>query len=142
MDSQNKSQKLDLALEKFWVTQYGCIRLCTTVAMGMKITNCLKLFHYGVKRDHYNNFIGMSELLERHAMDFFSNIFTTDTRTPSKKIPSLDVIYDEGTVSTCRSFNYFSYPPQNSEISTISEITITTDTTTDIRHTASKEVEN
>ena len=48
--SHNKSRQYDLALEKWWVTQYGWLWLCTTVAMGMTITNCWKLFRYGVKR--------------------------------------------------------------------------------------------
>ena len=53
VDSHNKSRQSDLALEKWWVNQCGCLRLCTTVAMGMTITNCWKLFRYGVKRDNY-----------------------------------------------------------------------------------------
>ena len=32
-------RQYDLALEKFWVTQCGWIRLCTTVSMLMTITN-------------------------------------------------------------------------------------------------------
>ena len=59
--SHNKSIQSDLALEKFWVAQGGWVQLCTTVAMGMTITNCWKLFRYGVKRDHYGNFIGIRE---------------------------------------------------------------------------------
>ena len=44
-------------------------------------------------------------------------------------------------MSTCQSLNYYIYSPHNSEISTISEIPITTATTTAISHTASKEFE-
>ena len=40
VDSHNKSRQSDLALEKWWVTQCGWLRLCTKVAMGMTITNC------------------------------------------------------------------------------------------------------
>ena len=39
VDSHNKSRQSDLALEKWWVTQCGWLRLCTTVAMGMNITD-------------------------------------------------------------------------------------------------------
>ena len=39
VDSHKKSRQSDLALEKFWVTHRGWLRLCTTVAMGMTITN-------------------------------------------------------------------------------------------------------
>ena len=58
-DSHNKSRQSDLALEKWWVTQRGWIRLCKTVDMGMTINNCWKLFRYGVKRDHYDKLIGI-----------------------------------------------------------------------------------
>ena len=64
MDSHNNFRQSDLALEKFWENQWGWLRLCTTVATGMKITNFWKLFRYGVKRDHYDKFIGIRELLE------------------------------------------------------------------------------
>ena len=53
VDSHNKSMQSYLAMEKLWVTQCGCLRLCMTVAMGMNITNFWKLFCYGVKRDNY-----------------------------------------------------------------------------------------
>ena len=45
----------------------GWLRLCTTVAMGMTITNCWKLFRYGVKREDYEKSIGIREFLERLA---------------------------------------------------------------------------
>ena len=65
VDSHNKSCQSDLALEKFWVTQCGWLRLYATVAMGTKINNSWKLFHYRVKRDHYNKFIGIREFSEK-----------------------------------------------------------------------------
>ena len=55
VDSHNKSRQSDLALEKWWVNQCGWLRLCTTISMGMTITNCWKLFRCGVKREHYEN---------------------------------------------------------------------------------------
>ena len=109
--------------------------------MGVTVTNCWKLFRYGVKRDHYDKFIGIMEFSERLAMDCFSNPFTTDTWTPEKNLPSLDDIDNKGTVYTCQRLKYPSSSPQNSDIRTISEITIATATTTAIGHTASKEVE-
>ena len=57
VDSHNKSRQSDLALKKWWVTQCGWLRLCTTVAMVTTITNCWKLFRYGVKRDRYDKLI-------------------------------------------------------------------------------------
>ena len=47
--SHNKSRQSDLALEEYWVTQFGWLLLCATVAMGMTIAIFWKLFHYGVK---------------------------------------------------------------------------------------------
>ena len=109
--------------------------------MGMKITNIWKLFSYGVKRDHHEKFIGISELSEQIAVDCFNNTFTTDTWITSKKIPYLGDIDNEGIVYTYWGLNYSISSPQNSEISTISDITIATAPTTDIGHTALKEVE-
>ena len=61
VESHNKSRRSDLSLEKFWVAQCVWIRLCTTVDMGMTITNFWKLFHYGVKRDCCEKSIGIIE---------------------------------------------------------------------------------
>ena len=139
--SHNKSWQSDLAMEKLWVMQCGWLRLCTTVATGMAINSCWKMFCYWVKMDHYAKFISIREFLERLAMDSFSNTFTTDTWTLAKIIPYLYRIYNKWNVSTCRSLNYSSSSTLNSEISIISEITIATANTTDIGHTVSKEVE-
>ena len=81
-----------MSLEKFWVTQCGWLRLCTTVAMGTTITNLWKLFRYGVKRYHYEKLIGIRAFSEQLALDFFKNTFSTDTGTPAKKIPPLDEV--------------------------------------------------
>ena len=59
VDSHNKFRQSDIAMEKFMVTQCGWLRLCTTVSMGMTITNCWKLFCYGVKRNHFNKSISI-----------------------------------------------------------------------------------
>ena len=88
-DSPKKSRQSDLALEKFWVTQYGWLQLYTSVDMVMNITNLWKTFRYGVKKDHYDKLIGIRELLERLALDCFNNTFSNDTGTPKKYIPPL-----------------------------------------------------
>ena len=80
VESHKKYRWSDLALEKYWVTQCGWVRLCATVAMGMSITNFWKLFYNGVKRYHYEKLIDIRELLERLYLDFFYNTFITDTR--------------------------------------------------------------
>ena len=69
VDTHNKSRQSDLALEKFWVTQCGLLRLFRTVAMGITITNVWKIFSYGVTRDHYEKLIGIRESLERLGLD-------------------------------------------------------------------------
>ena len=59
VESHNKSRQSDLVLEKFWVTQYGWLRFCTIVSMVIYINNFWVLFCYGVKRDHYETFVGI-----------------------------------------------------------------------------------
>ena len=82
VDSHNKSRQSDLALEKLWFTLSEWLRLCMTFAMGMVINNGWKLFCYGVKRDHYEKFIGIREFLERLDQDFFNNNFSPASGTP------------------------------------------------------------
>ena len=94
VDSHNKSRQSDLVLEKWWVTQCGWLRICTTVVMVMTITNCWKLFRYGVKRERYGKLIGIREFSERLAQDFFNNKFSYDKGTPEKNIPLLDEFDD------------------------------------------------
>ena len=106
VDSHNKSRQSGLALDKWWVTKCGWLRLCTTVAMGMTITNCWKLFRCGVKRERYDKLIGIREFSERLAQDCFNNHFSSDSGTPAKNIPHLDEVDDEETVSTCRSLQF------------------------------------
>ena len=79
--------------------------------------------------------------MEQIAVDCFNNNFTTDIGTQENNIPSLDEINNKDTVYTCHILNYSIYYPFNSEIITISDITIATAPTTAIGHTASKEVE-
>ena len=51
VDSHNKYLQSDLSMDNLCVTKCGWIWLCTNVAMGITMTNCWKLFRYGVKRD-------------------------------------------------------------------------------------------
>ena len=37
-DSHNKQIQYDLSMEKYWVTQCGCLQLCTTIYMGINDT--------------------------------------------------------------------------------------------------------
>ena len=104
--------------------------------MGMTITNCWKLFCYGVKRDHYDKIIGVRELSEQIAVYCFGNTVITYKVTLSNIIPYLGDIDNEGIVYTYWGLNYSISSPRNSEISTISDITIATAPTTAIGHTA------
>ena len=92
VDPHNKSRQSDLVLEKLWVTKCSWLRLCTSVAMWMTITNFWKLFSYGVKRYHHDKFIGIREFSELISADCFNNYFTTNTGMPENNIPSLDGI--------------------------------------------------
>ena len=75
VESHKKPSQSDLALEKYWVTQCGEIKLCTAVATEMDINSFYKIFFYGIKRYHYEKLIGMRELLELLALDCFNNHF-------------------------------------------------------------------
>ena len=123
VDSHNKLKQSDLALEKWWVTQCGWLRIFTTVAMGMTITNCWKLFRYGVKRTHYKKSIGIREFLERLAQDYFNNHFSSDSGTPENNIPPHDEADDEDTFSTCRSLQFSTYVSPSTAVSTILDLT-------------------
>ena len=85
VESHNKSRWSDLALEKFWVSQCVWIYLCTTVDMRITITNCWKLFSFGVTRDFCEKSIGIREFLEKLALDCFNNPFSADTWYPDKE---------------------------------------------------------
>ena len=123
-ESHNKSRQYDLALEIFWVTHCGWLRLCTTVSMGMTIINFWKIFCYGVKRDHYDKLIDIREFLGRLALDCFNNPFSTDTGTLENNIPLLDEVDDGETVSTCRALHFSSSGSCSTEVSTISNMTL------------------
>ena len=97
-------------------------------------------FSMGIRGNTTTSLFCIREFLELLAMDCFINTFTTDTGAPEKNIPFLDEIDNKATVTTCWILNCYSYSPCSSEISKISEITIATDTTTSIGHTASRKV--
>ena len=81
------------------------------------------MFHYGVKRDHYEKLIGIRELSERLSQDFFNNNFLTDTGTPENNIPPLDEVNDGETVSTCHAIHFPSYISPSAAAINFSDIT-------------------
>ena len=113
-----KSKKSDLALEKFWVTHCGWLRLFMTVALGITITNCWKLFCNEVQGYHNKKLVGIREFMELIAQDCFNDTFSTNNETPEKKIPPLDEVNDGMIVSTCRALNFpvVFIPPQRPSI--------------------------
>ena len=141
VDYHNKLRQSDLALDKWWVTQCGWLRLCTTVVMGMNITNCWKLFSYGVKRDHYDKLIGIREFSEKLAQYFFNNPFSTDRGTPSNNIPPLDEFDDVDTFSTCRALHFSIYVSPSAAVRTIFDMTLNSASSISIgsQHIAQKE---
>ena len=46
--NQNKMRKYDLALNKYWVTQYGYSRLATKVTLGAETTDRNILLYHGI----------------------------------------------------------------------------------------------
>ena len=91
--------------------------------METTITNCWKLFSYGVKRDHYDKLIGIRELSERLSQDCFNNKFSSDRGNPAKNIPPLHEVDDEYTVSTFRALQFYSCISPSAAVSTISDMT-------------------
>ena len=124
VDSHKKSRQSDLALEKWWVNKCGCLQLCKTVAIGMTINNCWKLFRYEVNRDHYDKLIGIREFSERLDQDFYNKSFSLDRGTPAKNIPPLDEVDDGDTVSTCRELHFSSCIYPSAAVSTISDMAL------------------
>ena len=112
--------------------------------MVMTITNCWKMFRYGVKRDHYEKLVGIRELLERLAQDCFNSPFSSDRGTPAKNIPPLNEVDDRDTVSTCRALRFYSFISPSAAVSTIPDMTLNSASSISIgsQHIAEKEEAN
>ena len=106
--------------------------LCTVVDTGMTITNCWKLFRYGVKRDRYEKLIGIREFSERLAQDCFNNPFSPDRGNPENNTTPLDKVNDVDKVPTCHELHFFSYICTSATVSTISDMTLNSASTISI----------
>ena len=73
--------------------------------MCVTITNCWKIFRYGVLRYHYTILIDIREIQERLSLDWFNNNCTTDTKTP-ENIHLIDEVDDRETVYTYRNLHF------------------------------------
>ena len=82
------------------------------------------MFHYGVKRDHYDKLIGIIELSERLPQDCFNNNFSPDRGNPAKNIPPLVEVDDGDAVSTCRALNFYIFISPSTAVGTISDMTL------------------
>ena len=91
--------------------------------MGITITNCWKLFRYGVNRDHYEKLIGIRELSEQLLQYCFNNTFSPDSGTPENNSSPLDELDDGDTVSTCCALHFTSCISPSAAASNISNIT-------------------
>ena len=99
VESHIKSSQSDLALYKYWVTHSFWLWLFTDVAIVMNITNCWKLFRYGVKIDYYEKWF-VSDNSRNKLILVSSIIFLQITPGLWKNIPLLDEVDGGDTVST------------------------------------------
>ena len=87
----------------------------------------MEIFYYGVKRDHYGKSIGIRQFPERLALECFNNNFSTDIGTPENNTPTLDEVNEGDTVYTCHALHFSSSSSRYAEVSTISNITLNSD---------------
>ena len=78
----------------------------------------------GVKRDRYEKFIVIRELLQRLAQYCFNNPFSPDRGTPANNIPPLDEVDDGDTVYTCRALHFSSCIYPSALVRTIYDMTL------------------
>ena len=83
-----------------WVNHFGWLQLCVAGSIGTNMTYCWKLFHYGVKIEHYEKLIGIRELSEQLAQDWFNDPFSLETGIPEKNTLPLDEVGEGQTFST------------------------------------------
>ena len=108
---------------------------------GETITNCWNLFCYGVKRHHFNKSISIREFSEQLLL-ISSIILSQQTQACRKRtyLPLMTL----ASKALCQQFWSLKYPSSylhNSEISTISDITIVTSLATAIDHMDLKDVQ-
>ena len=65
--------------------------------------------------------------MERLALDYFDNPFSTDTGTPENNIPPIDEADEGEIVSTCHILHFYSRDSPSAGVRTISNITINSD---------------
>ena len=69
LENHNRMPQSDMALEKYWITQSGCFRLATTVALGMGIIYGNLLYCHGVAEGNVDKKISTLEYKKRKFYD-------------------------------------------------------------------------
>ena len=93
IENKDRMRNLELALDKYWVTQKGYFRLATTVALGMGIVDGKLLYCHGVAEGNMDKKISTLEYNNRTVYDCFNNPFTADFGSPYLHLPPI-TIYD------------------------------------------------
>ena len=93
IDNQNRMQKSDIELQKYWVTQSGYFRLATTVALSMGITYGKIPFCNGISEGSEDNKISLRKYSPRAVYDCFNHPFTDHCVGPNLNPPPI-TIYD------------------------------------------------
>ena len=75
--------------------------------MEMIITNLWKVFHCWLMIEHHGRLMGTREFLELISLDFFNDIFSTDTVTPGNIMTLLNEVNDGDPVDTRRCIDLF-----------------------------------
>ena len=76
---------------------------------------------------HYEKWIGIRQLLERLDVDCLNNNFSADTGTPTNNIPPLDEVDEGYIVSSFHTIHFSSSIYPSTEINTIYDITLNSD---------------
>ena len=80
-----------LSLEKYWVTKSGYLRLATTVALSMGITDGKLLYCHGVAEGNKEKKISTLEYNNMAVYDCFNNTFTADRGSPAMNLPPIAI---------------------------------------------------
>ena len=91
IENHNIMRQSDIALEKYWVTQSGYLRIATTVALGMGIIYGKLLYCHGVAEGNVDNRISSLEHNNRTVYDCFNNIFTANFGSPAMHLPPITI---------------------------------------------------
>ena len=87
--NQNRMQKYDLALEKYWITQSGYFRLATKFALGTGITDGKLIYCHGVSEGNVDKKISTLDYNNRAVYDCLNNPCTDNFGSPNCNLPPI-----------------------------------------------------